>query len=63
MKLDPNKDEKTRKAMAEKLPIGSVVTVDGKPGTVVAYALHSKQYIIAVGGENQKFPIKAIKPA
>lgn len=63
MKLDPVKDEKTRKAMAEKLPIGSEVIVDGKPGKVIAYALHSKQYIIAVGGESRKFQIRQIKPA
>jgi hypothetical protein len=63
MELDPKKDEKTRQQMAEKLPIGSEVTVDGKPGKVIAYALHSKQYIIAVGGENRKFPIRQIKPA
>ena len=61
MKLDPVKDEKTRKAMAEKLPIGGAVTVDGKPGIVTAFALHSKQYFVAVGGERLKLPLKAIK--
>lgn len=57
------KDEKTRQQMAEKLPIGSEVTVDGKTGKVVGYALHSKTYIVLVGGDRMKLPLKAIKTA
>lgn len=63
MKLDPKKDEKTRASMAEKWPIGTAVIVDGKPGTVVNYAFHSKQYFVLVGGDRLKVDAKRIKPA
>ncbi len=62
MRLNP-RDEKTRLQMAGKFPIGSAVTVDGKPGKVDGYALHSKQYFVTVGGDRQKLPANKIKPA
>jgi len=63
MRLSPNKDEKTRLQMQAKFPIGTAVTVDGKAGKIDAYALHSKQFFVMVGGERLKLPANKIKPA
>lgn len=55
--FDPKKDEKTRKEMQERFPMGSEVDVDGKKGTVIGHALHSKQLIVMVGGDRHKVPM------
>ena len=55
--LDPKKDEKTRAMMAERFPIGTEVDVDGKKGSVIGHALHSKTLIVQVGGDRVKVPM------
>jgi hypothetical protein len=61
--LDPKKDEKTRKDMSERFPIGSEIEVDGKSGKVVGHALHSKTLIVLVGGDRHKVPMPKGKKA